>query len=325
VSGRQVALYFAWSRPEEIAAPLGVLEDRFPTLFELRRLSWPHLEKFADPARFDQGIGGFLENVQLANFELFAEQVAKWTGSQVRRAERRTEVGMRALDAQYLSGIDTLIVISFDSATTKQQASAAEIAAVKSFLDDPDHVLFICPHHDIGNTDGLRPDEWLARQELEFHHHGDIAIPARQRFGDFGISLLNALGLPVKNRFGLRPAKMPDGSPAPIEATTECDRFGLMSNVASFNLHYHLPHFERIDEGATKLDVLARQQIDTAAPPHPFAASGRRDFDALLQSKPDVFVGAVLVCDTTIWSSTVGGLDSLQQFWQNVTLRPRRS
>jgi hypothetical protein len=61
--GRQVALYFAWSRPDEIAAPLGVLEDRFPALFELRRLFWPRFEEFADPAKFDQSIGGFLDNI----------------------------------------------------------------------------------------------------------------------------------------------------------------------------------------------------------------------------------------------------------------------
>jgi hypothetical protein len=39
--GRQVALYFAWSRPDEVSVPLGVLEDRFPALFEVRRLFWP--------------------------------------------------------------------------------------------------------------------------------------------------------------------------------------------------------------------------------------------------------------------------------------------
>ncbi len=53
-------------------------------------------------------------------------------------------------------------------------------------------------------------------------------------------------------------------------------------------------------------------------PPHPFTAGGRRDFDALLQPKPDVFPGRLLICYTTIWSSTAGGVDSLQRFWRNV-------
>jgi hypothetical protein len=324
MANRQVALYFAWSRPDEVSAPLGVLEDRFPALFEMRRMFWPHYEQFADQTKFDQGIGGFLDNIQLTNFTLFCDLAASWTGNAVRRAERKTDAGLCALDAEFLAGVDTLIIISFDSSRTGQQPSDAEIAAVRSFLDNPGHTLFVCPHHDIGNTDALPQNEWLARQEMEFHHHGDPAIPARQCFGDFGISLLKALGLQVRNRFGLRPAKMPDGSPAPLAIATGHDRAGLMEGVTTFNLHFHLPHFERVSDSATKLDVLARQPIDLDAPPHPFTAGGRHDFDALLQTKADVFPGRLLICDTTTFSSTVGGLDSLKRFWRNVVLAETR-
>jgi hypothetical protein len=323
VAGRKVGLYFAWSRLDEVAAPLGVLENRFPALFELRRMFWPHFEQFADPTKFDQGVGGFLDNIQLANFKLFADSAASWTGNPVRRAERRTDAGLCALDDEFLDGVDTLVIISFDSSRTEQQASEAEIGAIRSFLDDPDHTLFVCPHHDIGDTDGLPEGERLARQELEFHHHGDPAIPATQRFGDFGISLLAGLGLPVRNRFGLRPAKLKDGSPAPLEIAAELDRAGLLEGVTTFNLHPHLPHFERLGDSVAKLDVLARQPIDLGAAPHPFTAGGRRDFDALLQTKPDVFPGRLLICDTTTWSSTAGGGDSLQRFWRNVVLLKR--
>lgn len=318
MAGRQVALYFSWSRSDEVAAPLGVLEDRFPALFELRRMFWPRFEQFADPEAFDQGIGGFLDTIQLANFRLFAELTASWTGNPVRRAERRTEAGLCALDGGFLAGVDTLVVISFDSSRTRQYASAGEVSAIRSFLDDPDHTLFVCPHHDIGNADALPEGERQARRELEFHHHGDPAIPARQCFGDFGISLLEELGFPVRNRFGLRPARLPDGSPAPLDIAAELDRSGLMQGVTTFNLHAHLPHFERLGESMAKLDVLARQPIDLHAPPHPFTAGGRRDLDGLLQSRPDVFRGRLLICDATTFSSTAGGVESLQRFWRNV-------
>jgi hypothetical protein len=323
MAGRQVALYFAWSRPDEVAAPLGVLEDRFPALFELRRMFWPRFEQFADAAKFDQGIGGFLDDIQLPNFKLFADLAASWTGNRVRRAERRTAAGLCPLDGAFLAGVDTLVVISFDASRTQQRASDAEISAIRAFLDDPDHTLFVCPHHDIGNADDLPEGERQARRELEFHHHGDPAIPARQCFGDFGISLLAGLGLPVRNRFGLRPAKLPDDSPAPLDIAAEFDRAGLMEGVTTFNLHAHLPQLERLGDGVAKLDVLARQRIDLSAPPHPFAAGGRRDFDVLLQSKPDIFRGRLLICDTTTWSSTAGGVDSLQRFWRNVVLLKR--
>jgi hypothetical protein len=74
----------------------------------------------------------------------------------------------------------------------------------------------------------------------------------------------------------------------------------------------------------TKLDVLARQPIDLDAPPHPFAAGGRHNFDAVLQTKPDLFPGRLLICDTTTWSSTAGGVDNLQRFWQNAVQREAR-
>jgi hypothetical protein len=116
---------------------------------------------------------------------------------------------------------------------------------------------------------------------------------------------------------------LPDGSPAPLDIAADLDRSGLMQGVSTFNLHAHLPHFERLGDSAAKMDVLARQPIDMDAPPHPFTASGRRDFDALLQSKADAFRGRLLICDATTWSSTVGGLDSLERFWRNVVTLDR--
>ncbi len=95
--------------------------------------------------------------------------------------------------------------------------------------------------------------------------------------------------------------------------------------MSTFNLHPHLPHLERLGDTAGKLDVLARQRIDLAAPPHPFTQGGRSTFDALLQSRPGVFAGDLLVSDATLWSSTAGGVDSLRRFWTNVVGRDPRS
>ncbi len=132
------------------------------------------------------------------------------------------------------------------------------------------------------------------------------------------------LGVPVENRYGLRPAAEADGTPLPIEVETALDRLRLLEGVRTFNLHPHLPQLERIGEATTKLDVLVRQKIDLTAPPHPFARS-RATFDALLQSRPEAFTGSLLVSDTTLWSSTAGGVESLRRFWTNVVQRPQRS
>lgn len=322
---RQVLLYFAWSRPGEIGAPLDVIDDRFPAIFELRRLFYPNFEALADPAHIDQGIAGFLDNVQKPNFRAFMDQARTQTGRQVLVAERVGDDGATTLlDDALIAGADTIVVISFDSLRTGQSARRAEVEAVEQFLSHPDYLIFVCPHHDIGETPGAAEEARRALQNAEHLHHGDRGIPPRQGFGGFARTLLAGLGVPVENRFGLRPAIDAAGSPAPIEAERSLDDLGLLQGVDRFNLHPHLPQLERLAEAAARMQVLARQRIDLSAPPHPFVQGGRESFDALLQSSPDTFAGRLLVCDTTMFSSTAGGLDSLRLFWANVVQRPRR-
>jgi hypothetical protein len=318
--GKNILMYFPWSRPDEEGAFLGNLNNRFGALFELRRLLWPKFEHLADIERVNQSIAGFLDNVLLQNYYLFREDVRIRSGNVVRIVERCTSEGKEmVLDGDVLDSVNILIIVSFDSQRTGQHPNESEVAAIRHFLDDPAHTLFVCPHHDIGNVDGIPNNEVLPTQEVEFHHHGDLGVPGQQRFGGFARSLLRDLGVPVSNNFGLRPGRMQDGSPAPIHINSQADRFNLLQDVRTFNLHPHLPHLEMIGDSPNRLDVLVEQSIDLEAPPHPFIKQGRNTFDALLQSKPNVFRGLLLICDATIWTSTNGGLGSLRQFWANMT------
>jgi hypothetical protein len=322
---RRVLLYYAWSRPGEAGAPLEVNENRFPTLFESRRLGYPRFAELSDPSRFDQGVAGFLDHIMKQNFAAFVEHAREQTGEPAAEAERVGDDGhLRTLDADALADVDTLIVISFDSLRTGQGASSSEVDAVRQFLAHPDKLAFICPHHDIGDVTNLPEDRSMPFQVASFHHHGDRSIPPQQRFGGFARSLLAGLGVPVLNRFGLHPAVEADGSPAAIESDRALDRLNLLDGVGAFNLHPHLPHLERLSDAVTRLDVLARQKIDLSAPPHPFTQE-RDAFDALLQSRADTFAGSLLVSDATLWSSTAGGVDNLRRLWSNVLRRPHRS
>ena len=312
---RRIAMYFAWDRMAETGAPLGELDNRFPALFEVRRLFWPAYESLSNSSS-GQSIDGFLEAIFLRNFNLFARQVAAFTGQEVCMIQRRTAEEENTLSAALLDKIDTLIIISFDSLRTGQSASITEVAAVRAFLARRSSMLFVCPHHDVGDTEGLAPDAAQARQVAEFHHHGDIALPGQQRFGGFGVSLMAGLGAPIRNRFGLRPAHIKTGEPAPLKQVAE-DRFGILTGVAHLNLHPHLPHYERVGAGVEALEVLARQTIQIDAPAHP-VMSGGSEFDAILQCRPEAGLGRLVVCDATLWSSTAGGLQGLQIFWNNV-------
>ena len=305
---RRVGVYYAWHWPEEVGAPLGVIENRFPTLFETRRILYPRYLELADASSYDQGIAGFVDHILRRNFVSFVDTSSTATGRPTIDVERVTAGGLfTPLSSEFFSAIDTLVIISFDSMRTRQVAAAGEIDALRDFLSVPGNLAAIAPHHNLGDD-----------PEPEFLHHGDRTIPPEQRFGGFSRSLLAELGVPVENRFGLHPAAEADGSPSPIVVDREADRLGLLDGVRTFNLHPHLPHLERIGDAVDKLDVVVRQRIDPNAPPHPFTADGRSSFDALLQSRSDVFAGTLIVADATLWSATAGGPESLERLWSNM-------
>jgi hypothetical protein len=286
MSHHRTAVYYAWSRAAEISAPLSTIEDRFPTLFESRRLLYPRLQDLSDPV-MDQGIAGFLDQILTKNFTAFVAELATQSGRPVLELERgRTENQSELLNEELLSAVDTFIILSFDSCRTMQHATPAEINAARTFLDKPGNLLIVSLHHVVGRTASeVATYDERRLQEAEFRHHGDRTLPPRQAFGGFGRSLLAGLDVPVENQFGLRPAAAPDGSPAPIEVAKDIDRLRLLDGVPTLNLHPHLPHLGRLGESEEKLDVLARQQIDMSVPPHPFTKGRRTTFDAVLQSR----------------------------------------
>jgi hypothetical protein len=308
-------MYFSWDREAETGVSVGVLNNRFPTLYELRRQFWPRYESLAD-APGGQDIEGYLQAVFFQNYVVFAEQVAAHTAKPVDQIERRTAGGETLLTDEFLGGYDTLIIISFDSKRTKQAITPNETKAVRSFLARPGTALFVCPHHDIGEVDDLPSVDALERQTAEYLHHGDVVLPGQQRTGGFALSLLASLGAPIVNRFGLRPATTGDGTPAPFRLSNE-DRHGLLTDVPYLNRHPHLPHFERIDAARSTLEVLAGLEVSAEAPPHPVMAAGSF-FDSILQARVNTGLGRLVVCDPTVFTSTNGGVEGLEVLWKNV-------
>ena len=139
MNGRRFALYFSWSRPKEIEFELGVLSNRFPTLFEFRRAIWPLYEWAADPANYRQDVAGFMDHVILFDFEYFSNAIRERTSRPVSLIQRvDDEPPVRELDEQFLSDVDTLVVVSLDHVRTEQRPTEGEVQAVRHYLERED-------------------------------------------------------------------------------------------------------------------------------------------------------------------------------------------
>jgi len=198
---RRLSVYIAWSYPGEANRDPNVLDNRFSTMTEVKRALWPAYEGPEWSAlRFQQGIAGSLELFFWAwvRFQRLVEEVS---GYAVPMFQRVDQAGFRLpLDERVLADADTLFVFGLDHVITEQVPAPEEIEAVREFLAREGTCLVIGPHHDVGRS------EDLAERELEYRHHGDPLVPRQQRFGAYTRALMVGLGLPVENRWGLRPA-----------------------------------------------------------------------------------------------------------------------
>lgn len=314
---RRVSVYISWSYPAEANRNPAELDNRFSTMTEVRRVLWPAYEapRFADPLQFQQGIAGALELFFWA-WVPFQRLVGEVTGHAVPVFQRVDQAGFALpLDERVLSDADTLFVFGLDHNVTGQEPSAAEIEALRGFLQREGTCLVIGPHHDVGATDDF------AQRAIEYAHHGDLLVPRQQRFGRYTLELLNGLGIPVENRYALRPAVLPGSTNkiAPLTAMRDLDTRGWLKGVESLNFHMHLPHYALTRDDGTA-QVLARQPIDRSRP-HPMTEAGEMEFNTLVWAAPRGERGGdVLVCDSTVFSTLFGGDESLERFWKNIAL-----
>jgi hypothetical protein len=312
---RRVSIYISWSYPAEANRNPAELDNRFSTMTEVRRVTWPTFEapRFADPLQFQQGIGGSLELFFWA-WVPFQKLVGEVTGFPVPVFQRIDQAGFALpLDERVLGDCDTLFLFGLDHNVTGQAPSAAEIDALRNWLRREGTCLVIGPHHDVGATDDM------AQRAVEYAHHGDALVPRQQRFGQYTMALLRALDIPVENRFALRPAVKPGGKNEvlPFNYAREADAKGWLKGVENLNFHMHMPHYAITrNDGAAR--VLARQPIDLSRP-HPFTQSGETEFNIVVWAPPKgERAGDVIVADSTLFSTLFGGDESLERFWKNL-------
>ncbi|MEV0055915.1 hypothetical protein AB0H34_36145 [Saccharopolyspora shandongensis] len=309
-----MSIYVSWSYPAEAGRNPAELDNRFSTMTEVRRVTWPAYEdpQWSDPLRFQQGIAGGLE-LFFRGWLPFQQFVEETTGHPVPVYQRVDQAGFHTpLDERVLADTDTLFVWGLDHMITGQDAAPEEIEALRQFLTREGACLVLGPHHDVGASDDL------AVRDMEHHHHGDALVPRQQQFGRYTRSLMKGLGVPVENRYGLRPAVQEPGKIAPLSVSRDLDTKGWLEGVTHFNFHMHLPHYAVTTDDPNVVFVLGRQPIDMSKP-HPFTEAGNTEFNMFLWMPPsDDRAGDVLLADTTIFSTLFGADESLRAFWANI-------
>jgi hypothetical protein len=312
---RRVSIYVCWSYPGEANRSVEDLDNRFSTMTEVRRVEWPNWEtpEWSDPTMFHQGIAGALELFFRAWLP-FQQLVGEITGHVVPVFQRVDQAGYRLpLDERVLSDVDTLFVFGLDHMLTEQEASADEIEAVRTWLTREGTCLVLGPHHDVGISGDL------TERAMEYAHHGDALVPRQQRFGKYTRSLMRGLGVPVENRYGLRPGLVKGTSQiAPLTINRDLDTRGWLEGVTNFSFHKHLPHYALTTDDSTAVRVLGRQPIDLSRP-HPFSEAGNREFNSFVWMPPaGPRAGEILLADSTVFSTLFGADDSLKRFWKNL-------
>jgi hypothetical protein len=316
---RRVSMYVAWSYPAEAGRDIGQLDNRFSTMTEVRRVAWPAYEapQWADPRQFQQGIAGTLELFFWA-FVPFQHYAGEITGHPVPVFQRIDQAGFKLpIDERVLADADTLLVFGLDHNITQQEATAEEIEALRQFLKREGTCLILGPHHDVGVSDN--PEV----RNMEYKHHGDALVPRQQRFGLYTRSLMKGLGIPVENRYGLRPARDAKTKKlAPLSINSDQDTKRWLKGVTTLNFHMHLPHYEVTSQDGS-VHVLAKQPIDSSRP-HPFTEAGNSELNMLLWMPPaGNRAGDVLFADSTIFSTLFGADESLHNFWRNISTSTR--
>jgi hypothetical protein len=314
---RRFSVYWTWSYPWESNRDVTELDNRFSTITEVRRVLWPAYEKpeFSEQM-FLQGIAGTLELFHLSLLR-FQDLVDEITGHPVAVYQRIDQAGQKLpLNESVLEDTDTMMVFGLDHMVTEQEAAPEEVEAVRQFLAREGTCLILGPHHDVGVSTDFK------ERAIEHAHHGDPLVPSQQRFGKYTRSLMRGLGVPVENRYGLRPATVLGTSQLqPLVQFKDLDKRGWLTDVTTFNFHPHLPHYALTTTDAKAIQVLAQQPVDMSNP-HPFTQAGNRVFNMFLWMPPNGGrAGDILLADSTIFTTLFGGDESLQHFWKNIAAR----
>ena len=169
---RRFSVYWTWSYPWEANRDITEMDNRFSTMTEVRRVSWPAFESIEYSEKmFLQGIAGTLELFHLSIVR-FQQVISAVTGHPVSVYQRIDQAGYRLpIDERVLADTDTLMVFGLDHLVSEQEAEQGEIDAIRGWLGREGTCLILAPHHDVGFTGDMQ------QRQMEYKHHGDELVP----------------------------------------------------------------------------------------------------------------------------------------------------
>ena len=143
---RRVSIYWTWSYPWESQRDLTEIDNRFSTMTEVRRVTWPAYEKPEwSAAQFLQGIAGALELFHRSSldFQRITEDV---TGHPVAVFQRIDQAGYRLpIDERILADTDTLMVFGLDHLVSEQTAARRKSKPFATGFSATAHASFWLP------------------------------------------------------------------------------------------------------------------------------------------------------------------------------------
>ena len=227
--------------------------------------------------------------------------VGEVTGQPVVVYQRIDQAGQRLpIDERMLADTDTLMVFGLDHMITEQEAAPEEIEALKQFLTREGTCLLIGSTSRCGRitgretaSNGVCPS-WRS------------AGPSPAALRPVHAILMKGLGVPVENRFGLRPAVVKGTNQiAPLTAMRDLDTHGWLANVPTFNFHQHLPHYALTtdDTRCNSCAGPAAGRFDETASVH---RSRKHRIQLFLWMPPaGTRAGHILLADLTIFTTLV--------------------
>jgi hypothetical protein len=215
------------------------------------------------------------------------------------------------ITGELLSDVDTIVLISLDSIRTRQEASENEIAAVRESSTGPG----ISSSLRRTTTSATTPRRSSFTMVTARSHPNSASVAPHDRFS-LGSTFPSRTASDSARRFCLTEIP-PRSNASPTSTDWDCSKASrpsphIRTCRTSNAVEWRRPKRSTFWPASASIRMLLPTRSRRTEGP---------TFDSLLQSRPGVFRGLLLVGDATLFTSAWRGVESLTRLWTNVLNR----